>query len=232
MDLSDREGRNVPAGARLRGADGGVVRWFQDFNARLWSQRIGVDVDGTIGTNDTDRLFQLNYTDYENNGNITAVSRQSRPAPLDTLSTMSFTYGYDHLNRLDRCTFDEGGTVYQYDYAMDRYGNLLGRTVTSADDGAPKALSQSVNSSTNRLNNSVDVQYDVLGNQVKMVNPAGDTLIFTYLDQGHILQVMRPAPYSTATTTTPPASGGSRRSATRLLVSLTMSAIASMRERI
>ena len=116
-----------------------------------------------------------------NNRNIAAVTRTLRTGAYGTPYTMDFGYSYDRLNRLTGCAVADA----VYTYAMDEFGNILGRERKDTHGGQmPMTLSLAVSRGTNQLAGA-GYAYDVLGNLVEM--PGGANGVFmAYLDQGHI----------------------------------------------
>ena len=174
------------AGMRLGDAATGQAGWGQAFDAaRLWPVRIVAGTTAVTANTATASgavLFGLDYDSYEANGNIAAVTRTLRTSAYETPYTMDFAYTYDRLNRLAGCAVAGA----EYNYAMDEFGNILGRAVTGGGGDLPSAMALAVDRGSNRLAGA-GYAYDVLGNLVEMPAPGSpNSLFMTYLDQGHI----------------------------------------------
>lgn len=111
--------------------------------------------------------FELNYTDYDELGNVIAKTGSSLPGDID----LNESFEYDTRNRLDAWTKE--GTVYDYDY--DELGNLTlhGDNTQVYDDAArPHAIKK-------RMNGNADYAYDPDGNLTSIVS-AGSAQYFTF----------------------------------------------------
>jgi|GEM_PF-1097671 len=203
MDTIRYAPHGAPQEAHAYGFDGGEIVWRQDFNDRRWPAAIYTDDYSTLLKEPTERtLLELAYQ-YENNGNITQIDRKYRSVFTGSASyesVLRFDYRYDSLNRLCWAKFDDithPDTFYgEYEYLMDRYGNISDRNLLSGkgtDPAPPPTISFIIDPDTNRFTDGAQKytndDYDVLGNLLWSGTP-NESLNLEYMDQGHICRAV------------------------------------------
>jgi len=185
--------------AHGHGPDGGEVTWAQKFNERNWPAQLFLNAGDTSPDPGSVTLVQLHYFGYEDNGNITDLSRAIRPTAGAAATAFKSWFAYDELNRLAHFEFEDGLPVESgapapgfegrylnpYDYIIDRFGNVTARDYTGSEPDVPGDLVLPVNPITNQL---TGYTYDCLGNQIR-IEQDGTTLNLTYLDQGHVWEI-------------------------------------------
>jgi RHS repeat-associated protein len=100
----------------------------------------------------------------------------------DTVLNQQVTFGYDEFNRLNARTVTQG-TLQNYTYSYDRYGNRLTQT--------PLQGGYTFNPTINPVNNQITTSpytYDPAGNMLHDLNNA-----YTYDAEGNLVEVVGPS---------------------------------------
>lgn len=121
-----------------------------NFNTRLQPTQIGL---GTTSTNSTVLQLDFNYGTTQNNGNL-----QSQTITMPGLS-LSQTYTYDRLNRLETAVESDGAS-WKQKFTYDRYGNRRidpAPAVTSPDLVGPNPV---ISETNNRIVAQAGELYD------------------------------------------------------------------------
>ncbi len=141
--------------------------------------------NGLAGSYSYDSLGRLSGGSITNGGstvyNFTSgwSGSQLKSSSDSTVPGQSATYGYDEFNRLSTRTTT--GTVLNYSYTYDRWGNRTAQTITAGGSGPQTSVS--INTSTNQIS-SGGFSYDAAGN---MTNDGYHS--YTYDADGNITAV-------------------------------------------